>query len=189
VTPAPEPSCRKRARGEVVGGNSGRIEDVRRSPRLKLVVGDAGAEDPARPEVLADAVPHPVASPETGSTPVEETAPVGADLSPPPTTDDATAGNAAAICTSPDSPSQGSAREAAAGETEKAPVLAVEALSNLELMPSVQAMVPAAGSRAGAILIPRSLGWPPALVKLRKGSSPLEWRGANVVTARQPLRW
>jgi hypothetical protein len=32
-----------------------------------------------------------------------------------------------------------------------APVLAVGALSNLELVPSVQAMVPAAGSRGGAI--------------------------------------
>jgi hypothetical protein len=61
------------------------------------------------------------------------------------------AGNAAVICTSPDLPSQGNAREATAGETEKAPVPAVEALSILELVPSVQAMVPAAGSRAGAI--------------------------------------
>jgi hypothetical protein len=151
VTPAPEPSFRKRARGEEMGGDSGRAEDVRHSPRLKLVAGDAGAEDSARPEVLVDAVPRPVASPETGPTPVEETAPVGADLSPTPATDDATAGNAAAICISPDSPSQGSAREGAAGETETAPVPAVEALSNLELVPSVQAMMPVAGSRAGAI--------------------------------------
>jgi hypothetical protein len=118
---------------------------------LKLVTGETGAEDSARPEVLVDVVPHPVASPETGPTPAEEAAPDGADLSPPPATDDATAGNAATICISPDSPGQGSAREAAAGETEKAPVPAVEALSNLELVPSVQAMVPAAGSRAGAI--------------------------------------
>jgi hypothetical protein len=105
VTPAREPSRRKRARGEEMGGDSGRTEDVRHSPRLKLVAGDAGAEDLARPEVLVDAVPHPVASPETGSTPIKETAPVGADLSPPPATDDATAGNAATVCTSPDSPS------------------------------------------------------------------------------------
>jgi hypothetical protein len=41
--------------------------------------------------------------------------------------------------------------ETAAGEMEKALVPAVEALSHLELMPSVQATVPAAGSRAGAI--------------------------------------
>jgi hypothetical protein len=40
VTPAPEPSCRKRTRGEEMGGDSGRAEDVRRSPRLKLVAGD-----------------------------------------------------------------------------------------------------------------------------------------------------
>jgi hypothetical protein len=105
VTSAPEPSCRKRTHGEEMGGDLGRAEDVRRSPRLKLVAGDAGAEDSARPGVLVDAVPHPVASPKTGPTPAEETAPIGADLSPPPTTDDAAAGNAAAICTSPDSPS------------------------------------------------------------------------------------
>jgi hypothetical protein len=128
VTPAPEPSCHKRTRGEEMGGDSGRAEDVRRSPRLKLVAGDTGAEDSARPEVLMDAVPHPVASPETGLTPAKEAASVGADLSPTPAADDATAGNAAAICISPDSPSQGSAREAAAGETEMAPVPAVEAL-------------------------------------------------------------
>jgi hypothetical protein len=134
-----------------MGGDSGRAEDIRRSPRLKLVAGDAGAEDSARPEVSVDAVPRPVASPEIGSTPVEEAAPVGADLSPTPATDDATARDAAAICISPDSPSQGSAREAAVGETETAPVPAVEALSNLELVPSVQTTVPTAGSRAGAI--------------------------------------
>jgi hypothetical protein len=125
---------------------------------LKLVAGDTGAEDSARPEVLVDAVPHPVALPETGPTPAEEAAPAGADLSPPPVTDDATVGNAATICISPDSPSQGSAREAAAGETEKAPVPAVDALSNLELVPSVQAIVPAAGSRAGAIADSALLG-------------------------------
>jgi hypothetical protein len=96
--------------------------------------------------------------PEAGPTPAEEAAPVGADLSPPPAADDATTGNAAAICISPDTPGQGSAGEAAAGETEKAPVPAVEALSNLELVPSVQAMVPAAGSRVGAIADSPPLG-------------------------------
>jgi hypothetical protein len=135
-----------------MGGDSGRAEDVRHSPRLKLVAGDTGAEDSARPEVLVDAVPHPVASP------TEEAAPAGADLSPPPVTDDAMAGNAATICISPDSPSQGSAREAATGEMERAPMPAVETLSSLELVPSVQAMVPAAGSRAGAIADSALLG-------------------------------
>jgi hypothetical protein len=38
-----------------------------------------------------------------------------------------------------------------AGETKRAPMPVVEALSDLELVPSVQAMVPAAGSRVGAI--------------------------------------
>jgi hypothetical protein len=59
VTPAPEPSCRKRAHREEMGGDSGRAEDVRRSPRLKLVTGDTGAEDSALPEVPVDAVPPP----------------------------------------------------------------------------------------------------------------------------------
>jgi hypothetical protein len=127
-----------------MGGDSGRAEDVRRSPRLKLVASDAGAEDSARPEALVDAVPQPVASLTTGSTPVEEAAPVGANLSPPPAPDDAAAGNAAVICTSPGLPSQGNTREAAIGETETA-------FSNLELVPSVQAMVPTAESGAGAI--------------------------------------
>jgi hypothetical protein len=150
VTPAPGPSCHKRAHVEEVGSDSGCVEDVRRSPRLKLVAGDTEAEEPARPEVPADAVPHPVDSPETGSAPVEETAPVGANLSPPPATDDATARNDTAICASPDSPGQESTRVTTAGETEKAPVPAVEAPSNLELVPSAQAMVPAAESIAGA---------------------------------------
>jgi hypothetical protein len=118
---------------------------------LKLVAGDTGAEDSARPEVLVDDVPHLVASPEAGPTPAEEAAPAGADLSPPPATNDAAAGNAAAICISPDSPSRGGVREAAAGETDRAPVPAAKALSNLELVPSVQTMVPMAGSRVGAI--------------------------------------
>jgi hypothetical protein len=118
---------------------------------LKLVAGDTVAEDSARPEALMDPVPYSVASPTTGSTPVEEAAPVGADLSPPPATDDATVGNAAVICTSLDLPGQGNTREAAAEETEKAPVPAVDALSNFELVPSVQATVPAAESGAGAI--------------------------------------
>jgi hypothetical protein len=42
-------------------------------------------------------------------------------------------------------------RKTTAGETEKVPVPAVEAVSNLELVPSVQATVPTAGSRAGVI--------------------------------------
>jgi hypothetical protein len=80
--------------------------------------------------------------------PAKETTPAGADLSPPPTTEDVTAGNDAAIHASSDPPSQKGTRETAAGETEKAPVPAVQAPSNLELVPSVHAAVPAAGTRA-----------------------------------------
>jgi hypothetical protein len=71
---------------------------------LKLVASGAGTEDSARLEVLVDAVPHPVGSPETGPTPVEETAPVGADSLPIPATDDATTGQTTAICISDDLP-------------------------------------------------------------------------------------
>jgi hypothetical protein len=152
VTPALEPSCLKRARREEVGGNLGRIEDDRGSPRLKLVASKARAEDPARPEVPVDAVPCPAAIPEVGSTPAKETAPAGADLSPPLATEDVTAGNDAAIHASSDPPSQESARETVAGEAEKAPASAVQAPSNLELVPSVQAAVPAAGTRAGVTI-------------------------------------
>jgi hypothetical protein len=138
ATPAPEPSSRKRTCGE----ETGRAEDVRRSPRLKLVTGDTGAEDSARPEVPVGAAHHLVASPEASPTPAEEAAPAGADLSPPPAADDAAAGDVAAICISPDSPSRGSMREAAAGETEGTSVPATEALSNLELVPGVIAEPP-----------------------------------------------
>jgi hypothetical protein len=68
------------------------------------------------------------------------------------------AGNDAAVHASSDPPSQESARETVAGETEKAPVLAVQAPSNLELAPSVQAAVPAAGTRAGVTVDSLLLG-------------------------------
>jgi hypothetical protein len=48
VTPALEPSCRKRARREEISGDSGRVEDDRRSPRLKLAVGGIRVVDSGR---------------------------------------------------------------------------------------------------------------------------------------------
>jgi hypothetical protein len=158
ATPTLEAFCLKRARREEIGGDSGRIEDDRCSPRLEPVAGKTRTEDPAHPEVPVDAVPRPAAIPEAGSTPAKETAPAGADLSPPPATENVTPGNDAAIHASSDPPSQESACETAAGETEKAPVLAVQAPSNLELAPSVQAAVPAAGTRAGVTVDSLLLG-------------------------------
>jgi hypothetical protein len=125
---------------------------------LKLVASEARTEDPARPEVPVDAVPRPAAIPEAGSTPAKETAPAEADLSPPPATEDVTAGNDAAIHAFSDPPSQESARETAAGETEKAPVPAIQAPSNLEPVPSVQAAVPATGTRASVTVDSLLLG-------------------------------
>jgi hypothetical protein len=145
VTSALEPSCHKRAREEI-GGDSGHTEDDRCSPRLKLVASETWAEDPARPEVPADAVPHPAIAPETGSTPAEETTPAGVVTPPPPATKDVTAGNDAAIHASSDPPSQEGAREAIAGAMEEAPVHvrsleplgpAAQTPSSLELVPSV----------------------------------------------------
>jgi hypothetical protein len=162
-----EPSCHKRARREEIGGNSGRVEVDRCSPRLKLVAGETRVEDPAHLEVPADAIPHPAAAPETNSTPAEETAPAGVVTPPPPTTEDVTAGNDAAIHASSDPPSQEGACEAAAGAMEEAPVCArplelpgpaAQTPSSLELVPSMQDAVPAAGTRAGVTVDSLLLG-------------------------------
>jgi hypothetical protein len=152
---------------EEIRGDSGRIEDDRCSPRLKLVAGETRAEDPAHPEVPADVVPHPAAAPETDSTPAEETTPAGVVMPPPPATEDVTAGDDAAIHASSDPPSQEGACEAAAGATEEAsvharslelPGPAAQTPSSLELVPSVQDAVPAAGTRAGVTVDSLLLG-------------------------------
>jgi hypothetical protein len=124
VTPALEPSCHKRVRREEIGGDLGRNEDDRCSQRLKLVASETGAEDPARPEVPAEAVPRPAAAPKADSTPAEETTPAGVVTPPPPATEDITVGNDAAIHASSDPPSQEGAREATTGAMEEAPVRA-----------------------------------------------------------------
>jgi hypothetical protein len=142
-----------------MGGDSGRVEDVRCSPRLKLVAGDTRAEDPAHPEVPADAVPHPVAAPETSSTPAEETTSDGVVTPAPPTTGVVTVGDGAAIHASSDLSHQEGVREVAAEAAEEALVRArplellgpaAQAPSSLELVSSVQGAVPATGTRAGA---------------------------------------
>jgi hypothetical protein len=158
VTPAPEPSCHKRARREEIGGDSGRDEDDRCSPRLEPVASETRTEDPAHPAVPANVVPYPAAAPETDSTPAGETASIGVVTPPTPTTESATAGNDAAIRASSDLPSREGANEAAAGTPEEGPVCtrplelpgpAAQTPSNFELVPSVQDAAPAAGTRAG----------------------------------------
>jgi hypothetical protein len=93
VAPALESSCHKRARKEEVGGDSGRVEDDRCSPRLEPVAGETRTEDLAHPEVSANIVPHPAAAPENDSAPAAETTPVGVDTPPPPAAEGATAGD------------------------------------------------------------------------------------------------
>jgi hypothetical protein len=158
TTPALEPSCHKRARREETGGDSGGVEDDRCSLRLELVAGKTRIEDPARPGVPADAIPHPAAAPETDSTPAEETTSVGVVMPPSPTIEGVTTGNDAAIRASSDLPSREGASEAAAGTTEeglvrarplKLPGPAAQTPSSFELVPSVQDVAPAAGTRAG----------------------------------------
>jgi hypothetical protein len=159
VTPALESSCHKRARREEIGGNSGRVEDDRCSPRLEPAVGETRTEEPAHPEVPADIVPHPAAAPEIDSAPAKETTLVGVVTPPPPATEVITAGDDAASHASFDPPSQEDACEVAAGATGEAlvrarslelPRPAAQAPSSLEPMSSVQDAVPTAGTRAGA---------------------------------------
>jgi hypothetical protein len=167
VTPALEPSYHKRARREEIDSDSGRIEDDRYFPRLKLVVSKTRAEDPTRPEVPMDAILHPAAAPETDSTPAEETTPAEVVTPPPPATKDITVGNDTAIHASSDPPSQEGVCEAAAGATKEAlvcarslepPRPAAQTPSNLELVLSVQDAMPAVGTRAGVTVDSLLLG-------------------------------
>jgi hypothetical protein len=146
MTLALEPSYHKRAHREEIGGDSGRIEDDRCSPRLKLVASETRTEDIAHPEVPVDIVSHPAAAPETDSTPTEETTPTEVATPPPPATEDVTVGDDAAIHASSGPPSQEGACEAAAGAMEEAsirvrslelPGLAAQTPSSLEPVSSI----------------------------------------------------
>jgi hypothetical protein len=99
--------------------------------------------------------------------PAEETTSVGVVTPPPPSTEGITAGNDTAIRVSSDPPSQEGACEAAAGATEEVPVRArplelpepaAQTPSSLKLVPSVQDVVPAAGTRAGVTIDSLLLG-------------------------------
>jgi hypothetical protein len=167
VISAPDLSCNKRARREDTGSDLGRVEEDRHSPRLEPVASEAGAEEPARPEAPADAVSSPAAATEADPMPAGEVTPVGTATPPPPAAEDAAAGNDATAHVSSDPPSQEGTREAAAETMEETPVragslespeLAAWTPSSPRLALSVQAVVPAFGTRAGATTGPLLFG-------------------------------
>jgi hypothetical protein len=122
VISAPVPSSHKRARRGEIGNDSGRIEDDRNSPRSEPVVIEARAEEPARPEAPAGAVPSPAAAPEADSTLAGEITPAGATAPLSPAAEGVTVGDDATTHVSSDPPSQEGTREVAAEATEKTPV-------------------------------------------------------------------
>jgi hypothetical protein len=122
------------------------------------VANETRIEDPVHPEVPADVVPHPATAPGTDSTPAGETTSVGVVTPPSPTTEGVTAGNDAAIHASFDLPIREGAGEAAARNTEEGsvparplelPGPAAQTPSSFGLVPSVQDVASAAGTRAG----------------------------------------
>jgi hypothetical protein len=90
--------------------------------------------------------------------PAEETTSVGVVTPPSPTTEGVTAGNDAAIRASSDLPSREGASEAAAGTTKEGPGPAALTPSSFELVPSMQDVAPAAGTRAGVTVDSLFLG-------------------------------
>jgi hypothetical protein len=105
VTSAPDLPCNKRARREDAGGDLGRTEEDRRSPRLELVTSEARAEEPARPEAPANAVSSPAAATEAEPTQAGETTSAEAATSPP-AIDEIAAGDVATASASSDPPGQ-----------------------------------------------------------------------------------
>jgi hypothetical protein len=133
-------------RKEDTGSDLGRIEEDRHSPWLESVASEAGAEEPVRPEVPADAVSSLAAATEADPMPAGEITPAEATTPPPPAVEDAAVGNDAAAHASSDPPSQEGTREAAAKATEETPVragsleppeLAARTPSSPRLAPSV----------------------------------------------------
>jgi hypothetical protein len=143
-TSAPDLSRSKRVRKEDTGGDSGRVEEDRHSPRLVSMASEAGAEEPVCPEVAASAVSSPAAATGADPMPAGEITPAETATPPPPAAEDAAAGNDAAAHTSSDPPSQEGTREAAAKATEETPEHA-GSLEPLELdarTPSSPRLVP-----------------------------------------------
>jgi hypothetical protein len=120
VTSAPDLPCNKRARREDASGDLGHAEEDRRPPRLEPIASEARAEDPARPEALANAVSSPAAATEAEPTQAGETASAEAATSPP-AIDEIATGDVAATIASSDPPGQEDMREAAAKMMEETP--------------------------------------------------------------------
>jgi hypothetical protein len=166
VTSTPDLPCNKRARGEDAGGDLGRAEEDRRSPRLELVASEARAEEPAHPEVPANAVSSPATATKAEPTQAGET--TSAEVAtPPPAIEEIVAGDVTAATASSDPPSQEDTREAVAKTTEEALVCAgslepsepaAQTPSSPELAPSTRAVVPVFGTRAGAAAGPLFFG-------------------------------
>jgi hypothetical protein len=167
-TLTPDLPCSKRARREDGGGDLGRAEGDRRSPRLGFVTSEARAEEPVRPEVPANAVSSPAAATEAEPTHAGETASAEA-ATPPPAIEEIAAGDVAAANASSDPPSQEDTREAAATAktTEETPVRAgsLEPLepaartpSSPELASSTWDVVPVFGTGAGVAAGPLFFG-------------------------------
>jgi hypothetical protein len=166
VTSTPDLPCNKKARREDAGGDLGRAEEDRRSPRLELVASEARAEEPARPEVPVNAVSSPAAATEADPTQAGEPASAEA-ATPPPAIDEIAAGDVAAANASSDPPSQEDMREATAKTMEETPARAgslepsepaVGTPSSPELAPSTRAVAPVFGTGAGVTAGPLFFG-------------------------------
>jgi hypothetical protein len=159
VISAPDPSSHKRARRGEIDNNSGHIEGDRNSPRSEPAAIEARAEEGARPEAPAGAIPSPAAAPETDSTLTGETTPAGATAPLSSATEGAAAGDDAAALVSSDSPSQERMHEVTAEATETTPARAGSLESpgpaartspDPRPAPNTQAVVPMAEAGASA---------------------------------------
>jgi hypothetical protein len=157
-TSTPDLPRSKRVRKEGTGGDSGRAEEDRPSPRLESAASGAGAEEPIRPEVAAGAVSSPAAATGADPMPAWEVTPAEAATPPPPAAEDAAARNDAAAPASSDPPSQQGTREATAETTVETPEPAGRTPSSPRLAPSVQAVMPAFGTGVGAAAGPLLFG-------------------------------
>jgi hypothetical protein len=166
ITSAPDLPCNKRARREDAGGDLGRTEEDRRSPRLELVASEARAEEPARPEAPTNAVSSPAAATKAEPTQAGETALAEAATSPP-AIGEIAAGNVAASSACSDPPGQEDTREAAAKMVEETPAPprlleplepAVRTPSSSEVAPNMRAVALAIGAGAGVAAGPLFFG-------------------------------
>jgi hypothetical protein len=167
VTSAPDLPCNKRACREDAGGDLGRAEEDRRSPRLELVASEAKAEEPACPEAPANAGSSPAAATEAEPTQAGEATSVEAITSPPAIGEITTGDVAAAANASSDPPGQEDTREVAVKMVEEAlaPARLLEPLepavqtpSSSEVAPNTWAVAPAFGAGAGVAAGPLFFG-------------------------------